>query len=228
MTLQSSGTIKMSEIVAEKGATAGSSAINISLRGLSVDGISDYQAAGSVFMIDTAGSPNQVAPYKISEFYGWSHTTDTTYYSSLEEQEMSVDTNVYATPRLLVRYKSGNIDVNWNGTTDGESPNSGTLVYQITNIASGYTVRNTYTSTGDGPYGHTGTIGPNGTGISIPTDPSYISWAQQYESGGGYDDEGSNDTTVTGSLIFEKSGSTTFTYSFTLTVELLSLGEGGL
>jgi hypothetical protein len=54
MTLQSAGTpIKMSEIVAEKGATAGSSAINISLYGLSVDGISDYQAAGSVIMIDS-------------------------------------------------------------------------------------------------------------------------------------------------------------------------------
>ena len=67
--------ISMSMIVAEKGATAGSSAINISLRGLSVDGISDYQAAGSSIMIDTAGSPNQVAPYEMSEFSGWTHIT---------------------------------------------------------------------------------------------------------------------------------------------------------
>ena len=72
MALQSSGTIKMSEIVAEKGATAGSSAINISLRGLSVDGVADYQAASSQLMIDTTGSPNQVAPYAMSEFYGYS------------------------------------------------------------------------------------------------------------------------------------------------------------
>jgi len=72
MALQSSGTIKMSEIVAEKGATAGSSAINISLRGLSVDGVSDYQAASSQLMIDTTGSPNQVAPYAMSEFYDYS------------------------------------------------------------------------------------------------------------------------------------------------------------
>ncbi len=71
MALQGSGTIKMSEIVAEKGATAGGSAKNISLRGLSVDGVSDYQAIGSNLMIDTAGSPNQVAPYSMTEFYGW-------------------------------------------------------------------------------------------------------------------------------------------------------------
>jgi hypothetical protein len=77
MALQGSGTIKMSEIIAEKGATAGSSAINISLRGLSVDGIPDYQAAGSVFLIDTPGSPNQVAPYKMSEFYGYAHSLQT-------------------------------------------------------------------------------------------------------------------------------------------------------
>ena len=72
MALQGSGTIKMSEIIAEKGATAGSSAINISLRGLSVDGTPDYQAAGSVLLIDIAGSPNQTAPYSMSEFYGYS------------------------------------------------------------------------------------------------------------------------------------------------------------
>jgi len=39
MALQSSGQISMSDIVAEKGATAGSSADNISLHGLSVDGV---------------------------------------------------------------------------------------------------------------------------------------------------------------------------------------------
>ena len=61
----------MSDIVAEKGATAGSSAENISLHGLSVDGVSDYKAVSSQIMIDTDGSPNQVAPYSMSEFYGW-------------------------------------------------------------------------------------------------------------------------------------------------------------
>ena len=71
MALQSSGQISMSDIVAEKGATAGSSADNISLHGLSVDGVSDYRAVSSSLMIDTAGSPNQVAPYQMSEFYSW-------------------------------------------------------------------------------------------------------------------------------------------------------------
>ena len=71
MALQSSGQISMSDIVAEKGATVGSSADNISLHGLSVDGVSDYRAVSSSLMIDTAGSPNQVAPYSMSEFYSW-------------------------------------------------------------------------------------------------------------------------------------------------------------
>ena len=77
MALQGSGEIKMSQIVAEKGATAGSSAVNISLKGLSVDGTSDYQAAGSQILIDTPGEPSSpdgdaVAPYGMSEFYNYS------------------------------------------------------------------------------------------------------------------------------------------------------------
>jgi len=79
MALQSSGQISISDIVAEKGATAGSSAENISLHGLSVDGVSDYKAVSSQIMIDTAGSPNQVAPYQMSEFYGWA--MEMPYYS---------------------------------------------------------------------------------------------------------------------------------------------------
>ena len=43
-----------------------------------------------------------------------------------------------------------------------------------------------------------------------------------------YDDEGTNNTTVTGALIFEKSGATTFTYSYTLDITLENSGEGGL
>ena len=80
MALTGSGQIKMSEIVAEKGATAGSSAVNISLKGLSVDGTADYQAGSSQLMIDTPGEPSSpdgdaVAPYAMSEFYNYSQFT---------------------------------------------------------------------------------------------------------------------------------------------------------
>ena len=80
MALTGSGQIKMSEIVAEKGATAGSSAVNISLKGLSVDGTADYQAGSSQIMIDTPGEPSSpdgdaVAPYAMSEFYNYSQFT---------------------------------------------------------------------------------------------------------------------------------------------------------
>ena len=97
MALQGSGTIKMSEIIAEKGATAGSSAINISLRGLSVDGTPDYQAASSVFMIDIPGSPNQVAPYAMSEFYG---------YSQIQTHDVVVS---FGSPQGKIGFRTGTI-----------------------------------------------------------------------------------------------------------------------
>ena len=228
MALQGSGTIKMSEIVAEKGATAGSSAINISLRGLSVDGIPDYQAAGSVFLIDTPGSPNQVAPYRMSEFYGYSQTSATTYHSALSENEYAFDSNIIVRPQIRIQYASGNINVNWYSSSENGSPADGTLVYQIVNPASGYTVRETHTGTGDGANNYTySNIQPNGSAVSVPTSTFYTDWEPEFESGGSYDQYGSNSTTLTVSFIFEKSGETTFTYNFTLDVELETAGEGG-
>ena len=88
MALQGSGTIKMSEIVAEKGANAGSSAVNISLKGLSVDGVSDYQSG--ILMIDTPGEPSSpdgdaVAPYAMSEFYNYSQFTSQSTNGTFEQ-----------------------------------------------------------------------------------------------------------------------------------------------
>jgi hypothetical protein len=231
MTLPSSGTIKMSEIIAEKGATAGSSAINISLRGLSVDGISDYQAAGSQFLIDipvSGSSPDQTAPHRMSEFYGYSQTLATTYDNSLSENEYSVDSNIIVRPQLRIQYASGNINVNWYPDSENPSPADGTLVYQIVNPASGYTVRETSTDTGDGAnYWTYSNIQPNGSAVSVPTSTFYTDWQPSFESGGSYDQPGQNISTLTVSLIFEKSGETTFTYNFTLDVEIETAGEGG-
>lgn len=84
MTLPGSGTIKISEIVAEKGATAGSSAVNISLKGLSVDGVPDFQAGSSVLMIDVPGTPDDSAPYGMGEFYGYTQASVNNYTASTQ------------------------------------------------------------------------------------------------------------------------------------------------
>ncbi|MDA8847072.1 hypothetical protein N9J02_00400 [bacterium] len=221
--------VSMNSIANEKFPSALPPAMqNISLHGLSVDGVNDFQYVGGAYS-DLTGSPNQSSPYGMGEFRGWSATSATTYDNTLAEEEYAPDSNVPASPQLRVRYKNGNIDVNWYGSTASEEPNSGTLVYQITNPATGYTVRNTYSATGDGPYNaNYGSINSNGSAVNVVNDPAYQDWEQLYESGGGYDDEGTNSTTVTGALIFEKSGATTFTYSYTLQVDLENSGEGGL
>lgn len=65
MTLPSSGQLSLKDILDEKqGATTAQ--INISLKGLSVDGVDDYSG------VDHTGSPNQSEPYQVSEFYGYS------------------------------------------------------------------------------------------------------------------------------------------------------------
>ena len=200
---------------------------NVSLHGLSVDGVNDFQYVGGAYS-DLTGSPNQVAPYMMSEFRGWSATSDTTYNSTLSENEYSVDSNIIVRPQLRIQYASGNINVNWYPDSENPSPGSGTLVYQIVNPASGYTVRETHTETGDGPDTWTySNIQPNGSAVSVPTSTFFTDWQPSFESGGSYDQEGQNNSELTVSLIFEKSGETTFTYNFTLDVSIETAGEGG-
>ena len=163
-----------------------------------------------------------------SNFAGASNVYDTTYDSTLSENEYSLDTNIIIRPQLRIQYASGNINVNWYPDSENPSPSSGTLVYQIVNPASGYTVRETHTETGDGPDTWTySNIQPNGSAVSVPTSTFYTDWQPSFESGGSYDQPGQNISTLTVSLIFEKSGETTFTYNFTLDVEIETAGEGG-
>jgi len=79
MPLTSSGQLSMREIFAEKygSDSAGTVAENISLYGMSKDGVPDYQAKSSLFLLDIDGEPsapdgNNTAPYGISEFYNYS------------------------------------------------------------------------------------------------------------------------------------------------------------
>jgi len=225
----SSTNVSMNSIAREKFPSALPPAMqNVSLHGLSVDGVNDFQYVGGAYS-DLTGSPNQVAPYMMSEFRGWSATSATTYDSTLSEDEFAPDSNIIIHSQLRVMYLSGNIDVNWYGGANASSPADGTLVYRITNPASGYTVRETHTETGDGPnsWGYS-SIPENGSAVSVPNSTSYQDWSPTFESGGSYDQEGSNFSILSVNLIFEKSGETTFTYSFTLTVELETAGEGGL
>jgi len=225
--------VSMSDIAIEKkgsGLPSGGYWQNISLRGLSVDGVTDFSYYNGDLLItaDYPGTPNSTPPYGMGEFRGWSAVFDTTYDNSLSESEYSIDSNIIVRPQLRIQYLSGNINVNWYPQSENPSPGSGTLVYQIVNPASGYTVRETHTETGDGPntwfYSN---IQPNGSAVSVPTSTFYTDWQPQFESGGAYDDPGQNNSELTVSLIFEKSGETTFTYNFTLDVSIETAGEGG-
>ena len=174
---------------------------------------------------------NGSTPHSMGEFRGYLHVlpaTATRYYASLSEDEFAPDSNIIVRPQLRIMYLSGNINVNWYPDSANPSPSSGTLVYQIVNPASGYTVRETHTETGDGPNSWTySNIQPNGSAVSIPTSTFYQDWQPTFESGGSYDDAGANSSVLTVSLIFEKSGETTFTYSFTLNVDIETEGSGG-
>ena len=224
------GTNSIAQVKAGTDTGTPSAVSNVSLRGLSVDGVNDFQYTGGAYVdIAVAGSsPNQTAPHAMSEFRGYVQTLATTYDSTLSEQEYSLDSNIIVRPQLRIQYASGNINVNWYPDSENPSPADGTLVYQIVNPASGYTVRETHTETGDGPNNWTSSnIQPNGSAVSVPTSTFYTDWQPYFESGGDYDQPGQNISTLTVSLIFEKSGETTFTYNFTLDVEIETAGEGG-
>ena len=193
--------------------------------------LTEYYAGGANVPSGTSGT-NGAVPTSgtvcLTDFLGTSNVYDTTYDSTLSENEYSSDSNIIVRPQLRIQYASGNINVNWYPDSENPSPGSGTLVYQIVNPASGYTVRETHTETGDGPDTWTySNIQPNGSAVSVPTSTFYTDWQPSFESGGSYDQPGQNISTLTVSLIFEKSGETTFTYNFTLDVEIETAGEGG-
>ena len=106
-------------------------------------------------------------------------------------------------------------------------PTSGTTVFQITNPASGYTVKRGTISTTSGSDTAviSGSIGTSAT--AIPTFSSVVDVNMAVASGGGFDDPGDASANGTGSLIFEKSGDTTFTYSFNFGLQAECEGSGG-
>ena len=165
------------------------------------------------------------SPYGMGEFGGYVGIVATTHNSSFSLDIFSADSNVDVRARLRAFYSSGNILVKLSGHADNFSPASNTTMFSITNAPSGYTVRHgTFSHNFDIP-DITGTI--TSTATSIPTAPSSVYVDMEGESGGGFDDAGSFFATGSSSLIFEKSGSTTFTYNFSYSLEAETEGSGG-
>lgn len=225
MTIVSSGAISL-------GTTAGTDrSISGEFGGTTPHGLSEYYRDGSYsdginIPSGETGIPASGA-IAFSDFYGTSNVSATTYYSSMSAESYESDTPAIANADLQVFYSSGNIDVRLNGG-DTVSPADGTIVYRISNAPSGYTVKrgSITVNADDSPDIASGTsIGITAT--SIPTASSYVDVEYKVNSGGGFDDPGYAHSNFSSSLIFEKSGATTFTYSFTIDLEAENTGEGG-
>lgn len=126
------GTNSIAQVKAGTDTGTPSSLQNVSLYGLSVDGINDFQYTGGA-LTDITGSPNQVAPYKMSEFHGYSQVvpfswgtpgtvTPTTYLGNhSQEARDGDDTSVVSTVEMTLTAgaSSGSISFLVRITSDG-------------------------------------------------------------------------------------------------------------
>lgn len=212
--------LSLNAIHVEVGGTSGTT---VSLNDADVRGIGapDSTYDGGDGINTTSGTT-----ISIGEFRNASDISATTYHSSINVTSYASDSAVTANADLQVFYSSGNIDVRLTAG-DTPSPADGTIVYRISNAPSGYTVkRGTLTVNADDSPTTTGTtIGTTAT--AIPTSTSFVDAEYEVDSGGGFDDPGYAHSNFSSSLIFEKSGATTFTYSFTIDLEAENAGEGG-
>jgi hypothetical protein len=81
MALPSSGQISMQDILEEK--NGGSiTATDISLRGLSVNSVSDYGAIDITINSASTNKPDQAEPHQMSEFHGYDHSASSVVHSS--------------------------------------------------------------------------------------------------------------------------------------------------
>lgn len=169
-------------------------------------------------------------PYGMGEFGGFRNTFATTSINSITAASVSVTQAVTAGFTFSVKYVGSLIRVqviaNGNQTA---SPNTLSTAFTITGAPAGYTVKHgTFTPAevggNDDDFTQTGNI--TSSPISILSN-----FSRQLQltlnSEGGFDDPSERINFGTGSLIFEKSGDTTYTYSFSYEVEAQCLGEGG-
>jgi len=156
MPLTSSGQLSMREIFAEKygSDSAGTVAENISLYGMSKDGVPDYQAKSSLFLLDIEGEPsspngNNTAPYQISEFYNYSQfawgtptlpSTNASYpFNGYQENRNGNDTDYVTacnmtlnTSTKTITYQFTNSDGSGGFNTNIGSTNTASVTYNGT------------------------------------------------------------------------------------------------
>lgn len=122
---------------------------NISLRGFSVDGIADYQDEDGDD-VDVIGTPNNAAPYAMSEFYGYSQfawgtpgsiTTNTSFpFNGYQEDRDGDDTDyasacnmVLNTSTKIISFTFTNTDEPFGGyNVNIGSTNTATISYSGT------------------------------------------------------------------------------------------------
>lgn len=200
--------------------------------------------AGTYGAINTAASDpggtlyssKTAAPHRVGEILGYNHdfSSAITYINSFSSESASSDSNTSCGIQLRVQYLNGNIEVKFYGSGDSDSQSDNTLLYRITNPPAGYTVRHNEVSLTDAasgsdenPYYSGSSIGYDGSAVSIPASTSFVDFDANLDSGGDFEDPGTSDWNFSSQLIFEKSGSTTYTYSFTFSLTAENSGEGG-
>ena len=125
--------ISMNAIAQEKQPSSlPAAAQNISLKGLSVDGVNDFQFVGGAFTdIAVAGSsPDQTAPHRMGEFSGYeqfawgtpvlpSGSNITSVFNMFQEDRGGADTCVVCSFNMTLNTSTKTIAVNVVGTDDG-------------------------------------------------------------------------------------------------------------
>lgn len=154
MTLAPNGPISMSDIATEKkgsGLPSGGYWQNISLRGCSVDGVTDfsYYNGDSIITADYPGTPDSATPHGMAEFYGYSQFswgtpgsifTNATYpFSGYQEERGGGDTDyctacnmVLNTSTKTISFTFTNTDGSGGFTVNIGSTNTSSITYSGT------------------------------------------------------------------------------------------------
>jgi len=187
MAIPSSGTIKMggagtnsiAQVKAGTDTGTPSAVQNVSLRGLSVDGVNDFQYTGGAYVdLPVSGSsPDQTAPHRMSEFYGYSQsfwpasapgsiTTNETFIMDVNAED-ELGNDVVAATVLNMSLNTTNKTLSWffGNDADGSFDVDGTSTESTDNT-------------------NTNTITYNGTITSLEARMVYTSLSHQYSGGG--------------------------------------------
>ena len=184
---------------------------NVSLKGLSVDGVNDYQNT------DITGTPNAVAPYAISEFHGYSQNAillshgsgtrswpsyEPTNWGTLTSSYHGVGENAFGPAEAFAYMRITRDDSNKRlkiSTTSGTAAAMATTYNHYVNytgmVGATFACKFSWTGGTTGPGGSNGYADNNpvmagfdeDTYYSLASDGSYryFDWISQRTSGGG-------------------------------------------